>query len=181
MRFAKTAFLALALSFGLSPALADEMPAADRAAMDARVDSFNAAFASGNFASVFDYMPPPVLAALASQSGMTEAELLDATRMQIEAAMKSVTLESFRMDTDAATYRTTPDGSRGYALIPTETVMKAEGVGRIRATSETLAFADGGEWYLVRIDEPAQVQLLQTAYPEFQGVAFTSGRMEAIE
>lgn len=179
MSFLKALLVALTLS--ATPAFAQDFPAADRAAMTARVDDFNAAFRSGDMAAIFDFMPPKVLSNLATQSGMEEEALLAAIKDQIDAAMAIVTIDSFAMDIDGSTYSVTPDGSRPYALIPTETIMTVEGAGKMRATSETLAFADAGIWYLVRIDEAAQVTLLTDAYPEFKGISFAPGTLTTIE
>ncbi len=179
MTFFKALIVAVALS--VAPAAAQDLSDADRAAMTARVDAFNAAFVAGDMAAIFDFMPPPILTRLAAQTGMEEEALLAAMKDQIDAAMAIVTIDSYAMNLDAATYSITPDGTRPYALIPTETVMTVEGAGKMRATSETLAFADAGKWYLVRIDEAAQVTLLTEAYPEFADVTFTPGTLTAVE
>lgn len=180
--FLKPVLLALAVSVtavAAGPAMAFDD--ADRAGMAAAVDQFNAAFAKGDYHVVFDFMPPKVIAAIAAQAGMDEASLLAAMKAQIEAAMATVTIESFDMDVAGATYATTPDGSRDYALIPTRTLMSVEGTGRVRGLSQTLAFHDEGQWFLVRIDDPQQVDLLKTLYPEFKGVDFPPGSLEPAE
>jgi ketosteroid isomerase-like protein len=174
----KAALLAVAFA---TPAFADPIPEADRAAITARVDAFDAAFKSGDMAAVFDYMPPKVLANLATQSGMTEETLMAAMKEQIDAAFETVTIEEFGMDVDTATWEMTPDGSRGYAMIPTFTVMTVEGAGKMRAEGDTLAFSDDDKWFLVRVDDPAQVQLLTAVYPEFSGVTFQPASITAVE
>ncbi|NJM81851.1 MAG: hypothetical protein HC844_04525 [Tabrizicola sp.] len=185
MTFWKSALLVLSLALPaglpLSAVHAQELSDSAREAMTTRIDAFNETVAGGDMGAVFDYMPPKILSLLATQSGLAQEELIAASKAQIELAMATVTIDSFSMDIDAATYQLTPDGSRGYVLIPTETVMTVEGAGGIRATSETLAFEDEGEWYVARIDEPTQAQLLQTAYPEFVGVEFKPGTMEPVE
>jgi hypothetical protein len=180
MTLSRLAALAFAL-LTLAPLQARAFDDTEKAGMIAAVGDFGDAFQSGNYDAVFSYMPPKVLAAIASSAGVDEAALLEALSGEMAAVMAAVTLESFEMDTDAATYATTPDGSRDYALIPTETLMTVDNVGRARATSQTLAFTDAGDWYLVRIDDPQQVQILQAAHPEFAGIAFPSGTMEFIE
>jgi hypothetical protein len=179
MSFWKPAVLAFALSF--SAAYAEELSDDAKAAMTTRVEAFGTSVAGGDMAAVFDYMPPKVLAYLAEQSGLEEAALIEASKAQIATAMALVKIDEFSMDTDAATFQMTPDGSRGYVLIPTETVMTVEGAGTMKATSETLAFEEDGEWYLARIDDPSQAQILQTAYPEFSGITFKPGTVEAVE
>jgi hypothetical protein len=179
----KTLFKAALLACALvaAPAFADPIPEADRAAIAARVDAFDAAFKGGDMAAMFDYMPPKVLANLATQSGMSEETLMAAMKEQIDAAFETVTVDDFGMDMASATWAMTPDGSRGYAMIPTFTVMTVEGAGKMRAEGDTLSFSDDGKWFLVRVDDPAQVQLLTAVYPEFNGVTFQPASITAVE
>jgi hypothetical protein len=178
MSFWKTAALCLALS--TSALYAQELSDEARAAVTERINGFNASMTAGDMGAVFDYMPPNVLTSLAGQSGVDVPTLIEMSKTQIAAAMAAVTIESFSMNIDAATYQTTPDGSLGYLLIPTETVMTVEGAGKMKATGETLAFEDGGEWYLARVDDPGQAAMLQAAYPAFVGVTFTPGVTEMV-
>jgi hypothetical protein len=171
----------LALSLATTPAFADPIPDAERAAISERVTAFNTAFTGGDMAAVFDFMPGKILSSLATQSGMTEEALMAAMKEQIDLAFETVTIDAFGMDMDAATWEMTPDGSRGYALIPTFTVMTVEGVGKMRSEGDTLSFSDDGKWFLVRVDDPAQVQLLTASYPEFTGVTFEPASLQAVE
>lgn len=171
----------VALTLAATPALADPVPEAEHAAISERVAAFDAAFRAGDMAAVFDYMPGKILADLSAQAGMTEEALKALMKEQIDIAMESVTIDEFGMDMAAATWTMTPDGSRGYAMIPTYTVMTVEGMGKMRSEGETLSFEDGGKWFLVRVDDPSQVQLLTAAYPEFIGVTFEPASLEAVE
>ncbi|MGL5010648.1 MAG: hypothetical protein ACRC6I_12260 [Paracoccaceae bacterium] len=171
----------LALTLAAAPAFAGPIADADRAAVTERVDAFNTAFLGGDMAAVFDFMPPKIISSIATQSGMTEEALMAAMKEQIDMAMAMVTIDSFGMDMETASAETTPDGSRTYVLIPTFTEMTVEGAGKMRADGETLAFEDEGKWYLVRVDDPAQVQLLTAVYPEFTGVTFTPAAITPME
>jgi hypothetical protein len=178
MTFWKTAVLCLALS--TSALHAQELTDEARAAVTERVNSFNQSMAAGDMSAVFDYLPPKLLSSLAAQGGVDVPTLIEISKAQIEEGMAMVTIDSFSMDMDAATYQMSPDGSLGYLLIPTETVMTVEGAGKMRATSDTLAFEDEGEWYIARIDEPNQTAILQAAYPALAGIAFKPGAIEPV-
>jgi hypothetical protein len=171
----------LTLTLAAAPVFADPIPEPERAAITERVDAFNAAFNGGDMAAVFDFMPDKILTSLASQSGLSEDALMALMKEQIDIAMQSVTIDEFGMDMATATWEMTPDGSRGYALIPTHTVMTVEGMGKMRAQGDTLSFADEDKWFLVRVDDPSQVQLLTASYPEFTGVTFEPASMTAVE
>lgn len=171
----------LALTLAAAPVFADPIPEPELTAITERVDAFNAAFTSGDMAAVFDYMPAKILSDLATQSGLSEESLMAAMKEQIDLAMASVTIDEFGMDMATANWAMTPDGSRGYAMIPTFTVMTVEGMGKVRSEGETLSFSDEGKWFLVRVDDPSQVQLLTAAYPEFTGVTFEPASMTAVE
>ena len=178
MSLLKHAFLALVLSF--SPAFAGDMPEDLRIVLTAEVANFGQQFNDGNMSAIFDYMPAKVIETLTAQSGLSQDDLFAAMTTEIESAMTQVTIDDFSMDMDSANWQMTPDGSTGYALIPTVTEMTVEGMGKVKATGETLAFQEGEQWYLVRVDDAAQAQMLVAAYPAFDGVTFTPGKMDVV-
>jgi hypothetical protein len=174
-----------ALSFivffaAIAGAKTEELKDGDLAALQTRVDSFTAVIGSGDFAGVFDYMPPKVLSSIATQYGASVEQIKDVTKKQIEETAKTVKFDSFQIDTAKIRPGKLSDGMV-YALIPTETVMTIENAGRMRARSETLALKDEKIWYLVRIDDKTQIDILRRAYPGFSEVEFASGSMEEIQ
>ncbi len=170
----------LALTLTLSPAFADDMPDDVRGVLTAEVANFGQQFNDGNMTAVFDYMPVKVIENLSAQAGLSQDALFAAMQQEIDSAMSQVTIDAFSMDMDTASWQMTPDGSIGYALIPTVTDMTVEGMGRVHATGETLAFAEDDQWYLVRVDDATQAQLLIAAYPAFDGVTFAPGKMDVV-
>jgi hypothetical protein len=178
MSLLKHALFALALS--LSPAMAEDMPDDVRMALTAEVANFGQQFNDGNMGAVFDYMPAKVIETLSAQSGLSQDDLFAAMQAEIDSAMSQVTIEDFGMDMDAATWQMTPDGSIGYAMIPTFINMTVEGMGKINASGETLAFQEGDNWYLLPVDDATQAQMLNAAYPAFVGVTFAPGKMEVV-
>ena len=173
------AALSLALILNLAPLSADELSSADKQALTTRIIEFEQDFQSGDLQAVSSAVPPKLMATMADQFGMEPAALSKAMTQAMETAMASVTLNSYAMSVDRATSGVTSAG-RTYMLVPTTTVMTVEGR-KMEATSETLAFADDGIWYLVRIDDAQQVQFLTRAYPEFKGVAFPKGSLKILE
>lgn len=169
-----------ALALSLSPAMAGDMPDDVRMALTAQVANFGQQFNDGNMGAIFDYMPAKVIESLAAQSGLSQKDLFAAMQAEIDSAMAQVTIDDFGMDIDKASWQMTPDGSIGYALIPTFTNMTVEGMGKVNATGETLAFQEGDAWYLVRIDDAAQERMLTAAYPAFDGITFKPGAMDVV-
>jgi len=173
-----------ALAVSVSPALAEDMPEHMpddvRMALTAQVANFGQQFNDGNMAAIFDYMPAKVIESLSTQSGLSQQDLFAAMQAEIDSAMAQVTIDDFGMDIDNASWKMTPDGRTGYALIPTFTHMTVEGVGKVNATGETLAFQEGDAWYLVRIDYAAQARMLTAAYPTFDGITFKPGAMVVV-
>ena len=110
---------------------------------------------------------------------MPEVDLKAATREMVATEMQGVTFVSIDTDLGSAAPLRTPDGSRTYLLIPTIFVMDIPGAGRIRSTTSTLALKDGGEWYLIRIDEQNQV-VLKELWPEFAPVQFPVAVLERV-
>jgi hypothetical protein len=178
MTFLKHTLFALSLT--ISPAIADEMPEDLRTLLTVEVANFGQQFNDGNMGAIFDYMPVKVIENLSAQAGISQEELFAAMKTEIDSAMSQVTIDDFSMDMDAASWQMTPDGSIGYALIPTVTEMTVEGMGKVKASGETLAFAEDDQWYLVRVDDASQALMLADAYPAFKGVTFTPGAMEVL-
>jgi hypothetical protein len=163
------------------PALAQEVTAADRAQIEARIDILEQTLAAGDFAASLDVIPPRLRAALARRFGVTETELRRSMAEAMAPITDQVTFVSYEMDVSGAAVHTTPTGDRTYLMIPTTTVMDVKDTGRIRATSETLAIEEDGDWYLLRLQDQTQVPLLREVYPEFVGVEFPAGVTELVQ
>lgn len=170
-RFAAAVLLLAAFA---APALAqtDEQ----RAALAARIESFDAAMKASNMAEIMSVVPPKVLDKLAATYKVDKQQLIDGMQQQIDAAMAGITLESFGMELDKAEFSTLADGTL-YGLVPTETVMDLGEQGKFKANASTLALLDGDTWYLVRVEDPQQVALLKEVYPAFADVTFPTGSM----
>lgn len=174
-------FAALGLVLALTlPVFAQELDDAQKAALAARIESFDAAMKASDMSGVLGVVPPKMLEKIAAANSVTVEQLIAATQDQINEALKSMTIVSFGMDLEAAQYVALADGTP-YALIPTETLMDlGEAGGKYRAKSSTLGLLDGETWYLVRIEDPQQVALLKEVYPGFADVVFPTGSMEPV-
>src|SRR5690349_6905714 len=115
-----TASLALVLAHA-APAWA-QISAEQRAALSARIESFNAAVKGNDMAGVMTALPPKLLEKIASTYGVTTEQLLEAMQAEVATALAGVEIVSFGMDLGAAEFVTQADGTT-YALIPTETVV----------------------------------------------------------
>jgi hypothetical protein len=182
MRPFRTILPALGLLLALAlPAFAEELTEAQRDALAARIESFDAAMRASDMAEVMGVVPPAVLDKIAAKFNITTQQLVEAAQQQIDQVMKGITLVSFGMDLENAEFLETSDGTP-YALIPTETVMdlgEAAG-GKIKATSSTLGLLEGETWYLVRVEDAQQVTILKEVYPAFADVEFPAGSMEPV-
>lgn len=176
--------LALLLAAFLSAGPAWARPPRDdeKQSLLAKVEEFKSAFGANDMGHVFGMMPPRVLDYIATASGASIGDLQKQMQAAWADVLKTVTVESFRMDGDGAQYRELEDGTP-FALLPTETVMSIDKDGhkqRVAAHSQTLALLDGSQWFLVRIDEPKQLMVIRKVYPEFQNVELPRGTMEAL-
>lgn len=119
-----------------------------------------------------------MLQTVAERAGATEAQLLAAMREIIRTQLSRITLLDHEMDLAGTVPALTPDGLRTYLLIPTTVLMEFEDGRRIRTRNHTLALQDGAEWYLIRVDEAAQADLVRELWPSFVGVDFPAGTLE---
>lgn len=175
--------LCLAIACAALPraASAQDLTLQDRAAVVQAIADLEADVRAGDFAATLDVIPPPLLAATLQRFGVTADELRAAIDAQMEEALASVTFESFSMSIYDAVPAMTPGVGRRYMLIPTETVLAIKDIGRTRSRTQTLALEDEGKWYLVRIDDQSQVDMLRAVYPDFATIEFQPGTMEPVD
>ena len=174
--------IAAALAFVLLPcaALARQLDDKERAALAAAVASFEAAIREGDFAHVARTVPPKIIGAIARRSGATPDQIvpLMIKLMQQVSQRGDTKIESFGMDLGTADHKELASGEP-YVLIPTQTIIAIGGL-RVRERSHTLALLDEGRWYLLRIGDARQLEILREVYPEFTGVALPSGTTETL-
>ena len=132
----------LAIGFLLSLAAMASMPVAaqgitqtDREAIEDRISAFDKMMREGRTGDSLDFVPPRLLSLIAKKFGMSPADVKPSFKQQVAEAMKHVKIVSFQMVASSATAGVTPDKSRKYMLIPTETVVEAPGTGRILSKS----------------------------------------------
>ena len=173
--------LLLSVWSGLSLAQSFDPTLNQRQEMAATVETFATAFQEKDFLTVFSTVPVGIIEHISEMAGMEPGVLAQTMANQMGQAMQSVEILDVNFDTDGAQWSETSEG-RAYALVPTAFSLKLLTTGQIIDTdTHTLAFADAGTWYLVRVEEAQQIAVLTTVYPEFQGVTFPSGSSRARE
>jgi len=173
------AFFLTVLMALVHPVFAREFSDAERSALKDQIFRFEAALKSNDFDAVGKTVPPKILASIASGAGVSVETLRDALKTQMQMTLASVKLVEFAMDTDAARFEQTTDGTP-YALIPTRTLLETDGQ-KIEAKSDTLALVDEGNWYLLRVTDQQQVAILRKVYPAFASVQFPEGSVEPVK
>jgi hypothetical protein len=164
---------AIALSGG--PAEAQTVKAEDQAAIQVRIDQLSGLIRQGDLIGAIDVIPVRLQDAIATRFGIPRDQIKPAMRQVMGNALDGVKIDGFGMDLAGATTLTTPTGGRTYLLIPTWTEMTVQGAGRYRADTQTVAMEDGGQWYLIRVEDAPQQAMLREVYPEFVGVEFLAG------
>jgi hypothetical protein len=178
LRHILVAVLALVLAAGtaLVRPLSDE----ESGQLAATVEAFDAAMRGNDYETVVKTIPPRVMAYIAKQAGVEVEALRQIVIAQMKATLAEVKLLSFGMDLAKAEHRELPNGEP-YVLIPTETVMDTGEGGKMVARSYTVALNDEGVWYLLRVNDAQQVAIMRQVYPEFAGVEFPGGSVEALK
>jgi len=177
IRTLSTSFAVLLLA--LVPATAREFTDAEKAELATAVADFNTAMTNQDWATVMGIVPPKILEKFAGDAGITQEQLLEQMATLMEQSLATVTIDSFGMDLENATYSETDDGTP-YALIPTETVIGLGEQGQMRATSQTLGMFEEGEWYLVRTEDAATLDALKSIYPSYASLEVEPGTMEPV-
>jgi len=171
--------LGAALLFMVACATPYTIPAADRTAIATRIASFERAFVRNDIPEIINVVPPRMVSAIAAQGGVSETVLRREMVKLTREATANIKVVSFGMALDRATFRTTPSG-RPYGLIPTQTVGQTPDGVKLQSNTNTLTLEDGGKWYLIRIDDAPQIELMRRVYPEFQGVSFPTGTNKVV-
>mgnify|MGYP001792734002 CR=1 FL=1 len=169
--------LAFALVSGES--VARDLSKGEEAALADRIESFGAAVRARDFDEVLAVMPPVMIDAVAQSTGMSADELRAAISQEMAELLKTRTLLNFSMSVENAEHRSLPDGTP-YVLLPTRTVLEAEGR-KIETSNHTLALMQNGDWYLVRLENSAQVKSFTDAFPEFSGQSFPTGTWRVLQ
>jgi hypothetical protein len=181
IKFAKIALLsALLFVSPIEAATAKDFPATEVAELQTVVNGFDAAMRANDMKLVLKTMPPKVWNYLKEQSKLDDENLTAVVSDALAAAMKDVKLLDFKMDVAAATTHELSDGT-SYMLLPTVTKMEIKDYGKVAAISQTLALREDGKWYLVRVSDPQQKQIVTTVYPAFKGVELPSDKLEDIK
>ena len=163
----------------VNSAIARDLTALERKTLHVQIARFETALKNSDYKTVSETVPPKVLESIAGHAGISVSQLRGALTTQMQMTLAAVKLLSFDMD-EGKIQTKEASGGMPYALIPTVTVMDA-GQGKIEARSHTLALMDGGEWYLLRINEEKQLAILREVYPSFATVEFPAGTMDAVE
>lgn len=178
IRFVLTGFSALLLSATM--ALAVEYTDAEKQALAERVQTFEQAFATNDFAAVVDVIPPKMLQFMAVGADLEPAKLREELVKLTAKSMQDVTVDNVSMNLGEIRYAQTASEAP-YAMVPTDVTFTLADGTTIRSESSTLAFRDAGIWYLVRVQEGAQLVVLTEVYPEFKGLDFGKGQMTVLE
>jgi len=179
-RSALAAVLALVFVLVASAAWTRPLSDQEKAALAATVENYDAAVREGNYAHMTQTIPPKVIAAIARRAGTSPdqvvAEMIKETQQTLQRG--DVKIESYGFDLGRAEHKELSINAP-YVLIPTQAIF-AVGGRRFREKSLTLALLDDGQWYLLRMNDARQLQILREAYPEFAGVEFPRGSTEIL-
>lgn len=121
-----------------------------------------------------------MITAIATRGGIQERTLRREMAKATREATREVKVVSFNMALEQAKFLTT-DAGRAYGLIPTQTVVqRPDGTRTLQSDNTTLTLEDGGIWYLIRIEDDRQINLLREIYPDFDAVTFPKGTTKVI-
>jgi len=158
-------------------AAAREFTSEEKADLQAQIVRFETALKQGDFSVITDSVPPKVLQHIATTAGITLEQLRSAMQKQI--ALTSVKFLDAKLDVDNATYNEAPDGT-SYVLVPSRSLIESQGQ-KIEVKSTVLALMDEGKWYLPRIDDARQINLLREVYPFVTTIEFPTRTVTPVE
>ncbi len=160
--------LMLILMAWMAPAHAlDGLSPAQEASLRSTVTRYDRLMKAGDFVGLYGYTPPKLRAEIARKHGVSQWRVRREMGKLLRGTRGVISVEHAAMHMDRARVRKMRDG-KPYVIIPYTVRMRVAGR-LVSERSRTVALMDGGRWYLVRVQEKEQIQLLRAAYPAFAG------------
>lgn len=177
-RFAGFAAGVVALALCVGVAEARPMTKSERSQLEQTLGQFVGDMVGGRYEEALDVLPPKIMTTLAGR-GNTDVATLKAELAKLTAQMMTeIELQFVQFDVTNMVEREAAD-DQPYVLVPL-TIEMDIGDGRFVVRSHTLAHLENGQWYLVRLEEEMQRQVLVEAYPQYAGITFPTGTSEQI-
>lgn len=155
----------LALLLAGAALTAQALPPQDKQALQTALQDFVGYMQKGNTnAAIKASIPPALSHILADKMGLSVEDVYQFSQQQAATQWQKAQLESFHYDMENAREGMSSKG-KPYVLIPYTTTVKMHGKSHV-GNSHILALKDQGTWYLIRLNNPAQLQLVQEAYPD---------------
>jgi hypothetical protein len=171
---------AIAITFALAmPAAARPLSPDEDAALTRSMDSYLRAIGSGNAERIVKGIPPRIMNIFAGTSGIEarnlEKTLIDQTAQMMKgSSFTDIGADRRALDAqDAALADGTPIT---WVVVPTAFTAETNGA-RTRNEQPMLAIREGEKWYFVRIDGPAQQQMVAMGYPFLAKATFPAARV----
>lgn len=172
--------LGLWLGLGFGAASARELTEEERGALDSKVDIYVEALGVGDFDTLIDNMPAPLVAVIAARNGLS---VEDVSAMMREAAVhyaSAVHFEELTLSGDDFTSFEETSAGLVYGFAPTRFVVSYND-DRYGLESRVMALYDGAEWHLLRIEAQSTYDMLIEAYPSLEGMPYEPEIVTPIE
>ena len=122
-----------------------------------------------DFATIIDMVPPPILDRISADNNMNPATFRSMQLQELENVADQIETKSFDVVLESMTTGFTMTG-RTYALAPTQLVVTLANGFELELPSQTLFFEDNDVWFMLPLDQPGQIDMLKSVYPDFMGV-----------
>lgn len=169
-----TAALLMLAAFIALPAAAET----DKALLK-QLGAFEDAVREADGATVAAQMPPSLIVFFAGNSSRSPEDMRRIMADGMSAAMKTTDLISVEINIDLLATDTA--GGSNWALVPVTSDIRSKDGVKVRSISSLFAVEEDGAWYLMRIENAGQADLLKKIYPQFADVEIPLGSLEILE
>lgn len=174
-------FAVLVVLASAQPAAARDLTTEEGAALAQAVERFGELMRTQDWPAMIEAsIPPRVMDDMLKTSGQTKEQFVKVIAGLMAETMAKMNLQSYSMDLATATKKEHADG-RPYLFIPTELTVVVDGGDKVAVRSHTLGMMEAEKWYLVRVTDPQQQQLMVRIYPEYEGVEFPGETTEILK
>jgi hypothetical protein len=176
------AFLLCFLLITSTPVIAEPLTQEEQALLNDTRDRFIEGLIVFDVDVMMSIVPPRIVDFLAEANGVTPAELKESLRQELTQSRDEISFSNMRLETEGLDATRSEDGGEAYVwgFARSAVEMTVSGT-KFRAEGHTLALLEGGAWYLVRLAEAGEIEMMRALYPFFAKVEFPESTMMQVE
>ena len=155
----------------------------ETASLNKGLEQFKSDLEAANGEGIVAIIPPKVISLISKKAKLDEAILRDKIKAQMDEVMKQATLHEMSFDTSANEIKDEKLASGdeiSYSIIPLSFTMTMQDT-KMKMDQPMFALLENEKWYFVRVEQPAQLNMLIEVYPFVKKIELPESRSQIIQ